>query len=87
MRPLANAEWDRPASILYTASTGHLFLAFGEVCADQISSCPLDRGLPYKNLIMSTPLGVGVGGGGGGVDILFLLFFKKFSPPQRWRPF
>ena len=49
MRHLANAQyWDRPAG----GNTGHLFLAFGgPVCADQISNCPLDRVLTYKNLI------------------------------------
>ena len=46
---LANAQyWDRPAG----GNTGHLFLTFGgRVCADQISNCPLDRVLTYKNLI------------------------------------
>ena len=39
---------DRPAG----GNTGRLFLAFGgPVCADQISNCPLDRVLTYKNLI------------------------------------
>ena len=39
---------DRPAS----GNTGRLFLAFGgPVCTDQISNCPLDRVLTYKNLI------------------------------------
>ena len=39
---------DRPAG----GDTGRLFLAFGgPVCADRISSCPLDRVLTYKNLI------------------------------------
>ena len=39
---------DRPAG----GNTGRLFLAFGgPVCADQISYCPLDRVLTYKNLI------------------------------------
>ena len=49
MRHLANAQyWDRPAG----GNTGRLFLAFGgPVCADQISNCPLDRVLTYKNLI------------------------------------
>ena len=39
---------DRPAG----GNTGRLFLAFGgPVCTDQISYCPLDRVLTYKNLI------------------------------------
>ena len=49
MRHLASAQyWDRPAG----GDKGRLFLAFGgPVCADWISSCPLDRVLSYKNLI------------------------------------
>ena len=49
MRHLASAQyWDRPAG----GDTGRLFLAFGgSVCANQISNCPLDRVLTYKNLI------------------------------------
>ena len=49
MRHLANAQYrDWPAG----GNTGRLFLAFGgSVCADRISSCPLDRVLTYKNLI------------------------------------
>ena len=49
MRPLADAQWDQPASSLYA---GLLFLVFGRlVCADRISNCPLDRVLTYETLI------------------------------------
>ena len=49
MRHLASVQyWDPPAG----GDTGRLFLAFGgPVCADRISSYPLDRVLTYKNLI------------------------------------
>ena len=49
MHRLENAQWDRPASILYT---GRLFMLFGgPVCADRISNCPLDGVLPCKSLV------------------------------------
>ena len=49
IRHLANAHYlPGPAG----GNTGWLFLSFcGPVCADQISNCPLDRVLTYKNLI------------------------------------
>ena len=38
-------------------NTGHLFLTVGgPVWTDQISNCPLDRVLTYKNLIYSVNL-------------------------------
>ena len=58
MRHLASAHWDRPAcgSIMDTYKAAFYmcpFLSFGRlVCTDQISNCPLDRVLTYKNLII-----------------------------------
>ena len=49
MRHLVNAQYE---ASLAGGNTGQLFLSFGGlVCADQISNCPLDRVLTYKNLI------------------------------------
>ena len=49
MRHIASAQyWDRPVG----GDTGRLFLTFGRpVCDNQISNCPLDSVLIYKNLI------------------------------------
>ena len=49
MRHLANAQyWTGLAGV----KTGRLFLLFGGLfCANQISNCPFDRVLTYKNLI------------------------------------
>ena len=59
MRHLASAQyWDRPAG----GNTGRLFLMFGGlVCADQISNCPLDGVLTYKNLFYCATIAYHVG--------------------------